>query len=83
MKDTWKLQDAKNRFSELVERTRNRGPQRITRRGKPVAVVVSEEEYERLAGGNTSLAEFFRDSPLAGIDLDLARDRSPGRKVVL
>ena len=44
----WPLQDAKNKFSELVNAALAGEPQRVTRRGQPVVVVLSSEEYERL-----------------------------------
>ena len=44
----WPLQDAKNKFSELVNAALAGEPQRVTRRGQPAVVVVSAEEYERL-----------------------------------
>ena len=44
---TWSVQDAKNRFSEVVDAAR-KAPQMVTKHGKPAAVVVSAEEYERL-----------------------------------
>ncbi len=44
----WALQDAKNRFSAVVDAALAGAPQRVTRRGKPAVVVVSVEEYERL-----------------------------------
>ena len=44
----WPLQDAKNRFSELVNAALAGKPQRVTRRGQPAVVVLSAEEYERL-----------------------------------
>ncbi len=44
----WALQDAKNRFSELVNAAIQGTPQRVTRRGKPAVVVIATEEYERL-----------------------------------
>jgi antitoxin Phd len=43
----WSVQDGKNRFSELLEGAR-RAPQTVTKHGKPVAVVVAVEEYDRL-----------------------------------
>jgi prevent-host-death family protein len=43
----WPVGDAKNRFAELVEAAR-RKPQVVTKRGKPVVVVVAADEYERL-----------------------------------
>ena len=46
--DTWQLQEAKNKLSELVEHVIANGePQMITRRGKPAAVLISVEEYEK------------------------------------
>jgi antitoxin Phd len=43
----WSVQDAKNRFSEVVEAARNE-PQTVTKHGKPAVVVVSADEYDRL-----------------------------------
>ena len=82
---TWQIQTAKARFSELVKQAAEDGPQEITLHGKPVAVVLSHEAFERLSGGGApSLAEFMRRSPLHGLDeLVLERDRSPAREVEL
>jgi prevent-host-death family protein len=44
----WTLQDAKNRFSAVVDAAARGEPQKVTRRGKWVSVVLSAEEYERL-----------------------------------
>lgn len=44
---SWSIQDAKNRFSEVVEAARHK-PQAVTKHGKPAVVVVSADEYERL-----------------------------------
>jgi antitoxin Phd len=44
---SWSVQDAKNRFSEVVEAAR-RKPQTVTKHGKPAVVVVAADEYERL-----------------------------------
>lgn len=44
----WTLQDAKNRFSAVVEAAATGEPQKVTRRGKWVSVVLSAAEYERL-----------------------------------
>ena len=48
MDATWTLQDAKNRFSAVVDAAARGEPQMVTRRGKRVSVVLSAEEYERL-----------------------------------
>ena len=44
----WPLQDAKNKFSALVDAALAGEPQRVTRRGQPAVVVLAVEEYERL-----------------------------------
>ena len=48
----WQLQDAKARFSELIDDTLERGPQIVTRRGIDTAVVVSIEEWHKLKNEN-------------------------------
>ena len=45
---SWQLQEAKNRFSAVVEAALTGEPQEVTRRGKPVVVVLAFEEYQRL-----------------------------------
>ena len=72
----WQLKEAKDRFSELVDRAITEGPQIVTRRGKAVVVFLSMNEYAMLRKPRQSLIEFFRESPLVGAELDLARDRS-------
>ena len=44
----WPLQDAKNKFSAVVDAALAGEPQRVTRRGQPAVVVLAVEEYERL-----------------------------------
>jgi prevent-host-death family protein len=83
MKDTWPLQDAKNRFSEVVERALHEGPQYVTRRGKEAVVVVSAEAYRRSRAPKETLAEFLRKSPLYGVRLDLRRSKDTGRNIDL
>jgi antitoxin Phd len=60
----WSLQDAKNRFSEVVEAAR-RAPQTVTKHGKPAVVVVNVEEYERLRRFERARAPSFADLLLA------------------
>jgi antitoxin Phd len=83
---SWQLQSAKAQFSEVFRRVRSEGPQRITKQGKEAVIILAEEHYERLVGKSKqpkTLVEFFRQSPMVGVDLDLARDRDPGRDVDL
>ena len=57
----WSLQDAKNRFSAVVDAAVAGEPQRVTRRGKPAVVVLATEEYERLRRLEKSKAPSFAD----------------------
>jgi antitoxin Phd len=77
---TWQLQEAKNKFSRVVEDAVNSGPQIITKRGVEVAIVISYASYQQMVASRGRLSDFFRESPLAGVDLDLARDKSEARK---
>lgn len=82
----WQLQTAKARFSEVFRRALSEGPQVITRQGKDAVVMLSENEYRRIVGKAhqpKSLVEFFRTSPLVGVELDLERVRDEGRDVAL
>jgi len=83
MKDQWALQEAKNRLSYVIEQAVTSGPQTITVRGQPKVVVLATDEYKRLTRPATSLMEFFRNSPLYGIDLDLERSSDTGRDINL
>jgi prevent-host-death family protein len=80
---TWQLQEAKNRLSELVDAAACRGPQIITRRGVPAAVVLSMEEYRKVIRPQQNLVQFFRESPLAEVELDLSRSQDLPREVEL
>lgn len=81
---TWQMQEATARLSELIETAQSSGPQEITLHGKPVAVVLSRETFDRLSQATGSLVEFIRRSPLYGVDeLVLERDTSPTRETSL
>jgi antitoxin Phd len=80
---TWSVQDAKNRFSEVVEAAR-RKPQTVTKHGKPAVVVVAADEYERLRKLEQlkapSFAELLLAMPTGGEDFERleGRMRDPG-----
>ena len=78
----WQLADAKNRFSELVNRALMEGPQRVRRRNDAV-IVVAQRDYDKLIGKRPGLKEFLlgKGPTLEGVDL--TRDRSPMRDVKL
>ncbi|HWX62911.1 type II toxin-antitoxin system prevent-host-death family antitoxin [Bradyrhizobium sp.] len=61
---SWSVQDAKNRFSEVVEAAR-RMPQTVTKHGKPAVVVVDVVEYERLRHLERAKAPSFVEVILA------------------
>lgn len=73
----WQMQDAKARLSEVVKDAERQGPQKITLHGRPVAVVLSCTEYDRLTGMRESLLDFMRRSPLHSED-DIEFPRSQG-----
>ena len=82
----WQLQTAKARFSELFRRARTEGPQLITRQGKDGVVMVPVEQFDQLVTRSRqpkSLVQFFRESPLVGLELDLERDKDTGRDLEL
>jgi prevent-host-death family protein len=82
---SWGATEAKSHFSEVLDLAVNEGPQRITRHGRQVAVLVSSDEFERrvklregtgsATGRPETLGEFLRRSPLWGSGLDLTRPK--------
>jgi len=79
---TWQMQAAKARFSDVVKRAADSGPQEITVHGRAVAVVVSRELFDQLSGNGESLVNFMRSSPCADQDdIEFERDRSLPREV--
>ena len=78
----WLLADAKNRFSELVNRALAEGPQRVVRRGDAV-IVVAQRDYEQLVGKRPSFKEFLLGKGPSLDELELKRDRSSMRDVAL
>ncbi|MEN8149829.1 MAG: type II toxin-antitoxin system prevent-host-death family antitoxin [Planctomycetota bacterium] len=77
----WKLAEAKNKFSEVVRRALTEGPQRIRRRDS-VVVVLSEDDFERLAGIRIDFKDFLLDGPDTH-SLDLERSHDSMREIEL
>lgn len=77
MLKSWQLQEAKNKFSQVVDEALSSGPQTITRHGKEVAIVIAASEYKKLTASKIKLSEFFAQSPLS--EITIARDKSPLR----
>jgi antitoxin Phd len=82
----WQIQTAKAKFSEVFRLARTEGSQRITRQGNEGVVMISDEQYDRFMVRSRqpkSIVQFFRESPLVCVDLDLERDKDTGRDVKL
>ncbi len=79
---SWQLQEAKQRFSELVRATLEDGPQVVTRHGEEVVVVVPAREYRRPQEEAPNFADFLLDGPDIS-QLDLSRPREYPRDVDL
>ncbi|HHK74209.1 MAG TPA: type II toxin-antitoxin system Phd/YefM family antitoxin [Rhizobiales bacterium] len=82
---SWRLQDAKARFSELVRRARASGPQHVTVHGREAVVVISEADFRRLKGSRSgrSLVDLLAKSPLRDVEIDQPRIEGPVRDVDL
>ena len=79
----WPLQDAKNRFSELVQRARKEGPQVVTLRGARAAVVLSAETFDQLTANRPSLVDHLLSGPAWPddvVDEILQRAKTAGRR---
>lgn len=82
----WQIQTAKARFSEVFRLARTEGPQRITRQGKEGVVMIADEQFDQLKARShqpKSIVQFFRESPLVGVKLDLERDKDQGQEIQL
>jgi antitoxin Phd len=78
----WRLAEAKNRFSEVVNRALSEGPQLVLRRDDAV-VVMDRREYEKLVGQRPSFKKFLMGAGPSLDGLSLKRDRSPMRRIKL
>lgn len=74
----WQLQEAKQRFSELVRRAEADGPQAVTRNGREVVFVVAAEEFHRRFEPKMDFKEFLMSGP--DIELEIWRDKSLSRE---
>lgn len=83
IENRWQLQDAKNKFSSLVDTAQRKGPQVVTRHGKDAVVVLSIEEYQNLIKPKKNLVKFFQSSPLASEKLDIKRTKDTPRDIEL
>ncbi len=71
MTNIWQLQEAKNKFSHLVEKAHHDGPQIVTRHGKESVVILAIQDYRKLSRPESDLITFFKNSPLTSVNIDL------------
>ena len=76
----WKLQDAKAKFSKLVEDALKIGPQYVSRWGKKTVVIISVEEYENLVSKKMPFKAFLLNCPKMGSDFSLERQKDFPRR---
>ncbi len=74
--DTWQLQDAKSKFSQVVDNAMHNKPQFVTKHGNNAVVVLSFVDYKKIIKPKTNLVTFLRNSPLSEIDIDTSRNKT-------
>lgn len=83
METIWKLQDAKAKFSQIVEDALKIGPQFVTRRGQKAVVVVSVDDYEKMTSQKPTLKEFLLACPKIDTDFEFERQKDFSRSIEL
>ncbi len=83
MKSSWKLQDAKAKFSHVVDEAIKNGPQYVTRRGAEAVVIVSVKEFEDLKSTRPSFKDFLLSCPKTSLELNLTRNKDLPRSIDL
>lgn len=79
----WQVQEAKQRFSEVLRAAEMGEPQIVTKHGEEVAVVIDISEYRRLRGEPVSLMRYLREEPSAGDEFSIERRRDLPRDLDL
>ncbi|MGW4646664.1 type II toxin-antitoxin system Phd/YefM family antitoxin [Kitasatospora sp. NPDC004289] len=76
----WQVQEAKQKFSEVLRLAEAEGPQIVTRHGDEVAVLIDIREYRRLKGQEMDLRDYLLQGPVID-DLEIERSTEPTRTV--
>ena len=74
MENVWQLQAAQSKLAQVIDAALKQGPQIIVRDDEKTVVVLSQDEYRKLAPKQGELSDFFRASPLVGEDIDISRN---------
>lgn len=80
---SWQVQEAKAKFSQLLDETISLGYQTITRNGTPVAYLVSKEEFDRHLHPKKSFLEALDRCPFSEVDLEIDRQQDSIRDIDL
>ena len=83
MRGTWQIQDAKNKFSQVIGEAVKNGPQIVTKHGEATAVILSVQDFKKLQQNRSSITEFFQSSPLVGVNLEIERMKDNSRSTDL
>ena len=78
--NTWQLQEAKSKFSQLVENAMQGSPKFVTKHGNNAVVVLSFEDYKKMIKPEKDLLSFFQDSPFGDFELGISRSKELPRK---
>ncbi len=78
----WQVQEAKSRFSEVIETAEKKGPQVITRHGVERAVVLSVGDFKKLTAHKPGLKEYLLRGPKVE-SFEIERDSDTGREIKL
>ena len=83
MQYVWQLQEAKNRFSEVVDEAIQHGPQTVTRHGREAVVIVSYDDYIKLKPEPTNLLKALQVPEEYRVDIDINLSQDYARDIEL
>lgn len=78
----WRLAEAKNRFSEVINKALSEGPQQVMPRNDTV-IILSKKDYEKLSGKQLGFKNFLLNQTPKLDDLELSREKSLMRDIDL
>lgn len=76
----WQIQEAKSKFSQLIDIVQEEGVQKITKNGEEVAFIVSKDFFEKMQPGEDDLLAFFKKAPFPELDLKIIRSQESARE---
>jgi prevent-host-death family protein len=79
----WQVQDAKQRFSEVLRAAESGEPQIVTKHGEEVAVLIDIAEYRRLRGETVGFMQYLQSGPVLDDELDVTRSDELPREIDL